>query len=251
MAIATLIAPFSRYSGSVKPGGVQGTTGGVVAMPDKNGRTITRTLVTPANPNTAHQQTIRAYLTNITEAYQSLSVAQVDAWSAIADTINISGRLGLVRKMTWTQLFQQVNSFRLQAGAVGGIAMDPPALDSATIPTGVASVASDDGDPDQNVKLVVTETGAPTAGSFLAIRFTRNLASPVRLARKTDYRYISTAIADSIQGRVIAGPFQYSVPAQSLNVNSGEYIGIHLTVLTPNFYPAGYLAVGNKLVGLY
>lgn len=249
MAIATLVAPFARFSGKVTAPGIAGTEGGVVCMPDADGRTLTRSLVQPANPQTAAQLFIRAAMTSITEAYQTLTLPQAEAWQAIAETITRTGRLGLNRTLSWTQLFQSVNSFRIQAGEA--IAMDPPTLDSCTLPSAISVVASDDGSPDQTVEVKVTEPSVPAAGSFIAWRFTRDLGSAVRLARKTDYRYATTLMADSILPRqtvVGGGVYTYTLATDNLNVLGSQHIGVVGQVLTPHYYPAGIVQVKNILV---
>jgi hypothetical protein len=246
MAIMRLLAPWSNASGTFSAPSLPASTSAIVAMPDPNGRTLARQFVVPANPNTTAQQAIRSYFTSISEAYQTLSQAEVEAWQAAAAEINRTGRLGLSYKMTWTQLFQSVNSYRLQAGEV--ITLTVPSTAGATVPATVASVTSDDGDPEQQVVITITEPATPTAGSFLAIRVTRNLSSPNRQARATDFRYPAPS-EDMIFPRDTTSPYVYTFTATTLNVLSASYIGIDIRVLNAGYFPVGSLIKTNILVG--
>ena len=238
--IAKLIAPFAQVSGKqASPGGTIANSA-VVAMPDNYGRTLLRNWVLPANPKTAMQSQIRSSMTSVAEAMQSLSQPQADAWKAIADGIVRSGRLGQNYRLSWTALFQSVNSYRLQDGQA--VTLEAPALDTATIPARVTAVFTDDGDPTQNVE-IATEDPTPTALSRLAIRFTRNLGSQVRQARDTDFRYAAATTA-SILPRLGADGV-YAIETTGLNILSSTWIGVLITVLTPNGYPAGRLMVRN------
>jgi hypothetical protein len=246
MAIARLIAPFASLSGKVAAPDTQAAASAVVAMPESNGRTLLRSFVQPANPDTAAQTEVRAILTNITEAYQSLTQPQVEAWQAIAQEITNTGRLGLDYTLSWTMLFNRINSYRQLNGQA--IVLDPPAQVGANVPTGVGTVNSDDGDPAQSLQIGIQESAAPTAGSFLVFRLTRNLGSPVRQARVNELRYITSSPAGSFKPRDTTNPYIYSLASTRLNVFSDTNIGVEVLVLDAAYYPVGRLFAKNVVV---
>lgn len=243
--IARVLAPFSIISGKTVSPDQQAAASAVVAMPDTNGRTLLRSYVVPLNPQTSAQIAIRSDLTSISEAYQSLTQAQADAWKAIAAFITRTGRLGLDYTLSWTALFQSVNSYRLQDGQ--SIAMNPPTFDSCNVPSGIESIVSDDGDPSQQVDLTLTESSTPTTGSKIAIRYTRDLGNAVRQARQTDFRYPAAPV-DCILPRDVAAPYAYQITSTRLNILADTHIGVQLMVLTPNYYPQQRLTFGNVVV---
>jgi len=244
MAIARLIAPFASISGKIEAPGGQSPVGALVAMPDANGRTLTRSYVIPANPGSIFQTEIRSYMTSIAEALQTVSLAQVDAWRAIADVIVRSGRLGLNYRLTWNQLFSQVNNYQLMEG--NSISFDPPAVDSSNIPAGFTSITSDDGDPIQEIQVTMAESVAPTAGSRIFFQFTRNLGSTSRSARDNEFQGVE-GLGDMIKARV-GTPFRYTFDSTRLNLLPGMRVGVKATIITANGYPAGTIFNRNILI---
>lgn len=242
MAICRLIAPFGAYSGKIGAPDSQDAASAVVAMPDNDGRTLVRRYVTPANPDTTAQQQMRAFLTSISEAIQSLTQPQVDAWAAIAAEIKRQGRLGLDYTLSWTALFQMVNSYRLQGGLE--IVTDPPELDSASGALNV-TVTSDDGDPDPELTFAITANAS--TGRLFQIRITRDLGSPVRQARTNELRF--PAVPDECIQAAGTGNPTLTLTATRLNTLSTQRIGVRVLAITPHYYPGGVLFAKNVLVG--
>lgn len=243
MAIARLIAPYANFSGKIVAPTTQPNTSAVVNMPDKNGRTLVRSYVYPNQPDSAAQQAQRAILTSVSEAMQSLSQPQVEAWKTFADFYNITGRLGLTYKMTWSQAFQRVNNYRVQAAQAP--VLTPPSTSGATVPTAITAVTSDDGDPTQEIMITVTDP-SPTSGSFVAIRLTRNMETPQRQARDNEFVY-PTGSDDSIFARLTSG-FVYTITASRINILEGMYIGVEMTVLNSGYAPVGRIVNRNIIV---
>ena len=212
-----------------------------MAMPDKDGRTLMRQFVNPANPQTTYQVQQRSFLTNIGEAMQQLSLPQVEGWKAIAETIERSGRLGLSYKIKWNQLFSMVNSYRLNANQV--IVTTAPAFTPVAVPTGITGVISDDGDPIQNLVVTLSESGTPPA-SFVFFEFTRDLGSTSRSARDNEFQAVDF-VPDNIKARDTSSPYQYSITSERLNLIGGMRIGVRATILTSNYYPIAKITNRN------
>lgn len=241
MAIARLIAPFSILSGTVTAPDSQAAASAVVAMPDKNGRTLLRNYVVPNDVGSAAQLQIRSWFSNVSEAYQTLTLDQAAAWQALARSINISGRLGLDYRLTWTALFQQVNSYRLQNGQTATLI--PPALDSLPTVT-LTAVRSDDGDPIQEITF--TTSLASSASGFLAFRVTRDLSSTSRQARRNELRYPAAPL-DCILPRS-ATVATYTINASRLNILVGMRIGVEILTLNADYVPVARVFVTNTPV---
>lgn len=235
MAIARLIAPFATISGKINAPSQPTTTSAVVTMPDKFGRTLLRSFVTPNQPNSIYQLQSQAYLSSVAEAYQTLSQPQVEQWQALADQIEKSGRLGLDYNLSWTTLFQQVNNYRLRR--LQAITLTPPALSFVNGPTAITSVQSDDGEPTQYLT-VNWSAAALTVGSFFAIRVSRDMESPNRQARTNELRYPGPD-EDWIVPIVTTGQTFYEGIATRLNLLTGMRIGVEIKVLNPDYVLVG------------
>lgn len=233
MAIVTLVAPYARYSGSVGKPSTINATGGQVLMPDRDGRTIARTYVDPQQPGTDPQVLAQARLSTISEAMQSLSQPQVEAWQAAAESINKTGRLGLTYKLNWSMLFQQVNNYRLQDNQP--VINTVPSLTSVPGIASIDDIRSDDGSPNQVIIVYCTTTGSTNQG-FLAVRVTRDLESPVRQARANEYRYPAQT-DDCLIARTTGTNLELTITTTTLNVLQGTHIGVEIRVLNAGYVP--------------
>lgn len=241
--ISRLAMPYASMSGKASSPDTAVSTSAVVNMPDPNGRTLVRQYIVPNQPNSAPQLLSTSRFATVSEAYQTCSVAEVEGWQALAASIVRTGRLGLDYKLNWTQLFQSVNNYRLQHGSA--LTTSPPAsIATAPTPTAITAVASSDDVGSQDVILTITEAAAPGTTSWLAIRMTRDLGSPVRQARPTDYRYIATPTL-SILARDNSSPYTYTIVTSTLNVYIGEYVGVEITVLNSDFIPVARIRNNN------
>ncbi len=93
----------------------------------QNGRygQISRTLVMPANPQTAAQMRVRGVFATNARAWDALTEAQRIAWIAAAATHQSKTRCGTSGPLTGLQFYQQVNANLLLLGQ--DAVTDPPA----------------------------------------------------------------------------------------------------------------------------
>jgi len=242
------VSPFAILSGKFGAKLAQGQSGGVVAMPDPNGRTVLRTYVSPNQPGTVYQTTAQAVFTSVSEARQSLSQPQVDAWQAIATTITLSGRLGLDYTLNWSSLFTRVNSYRVMQGSA--MVLDPPTLDTAPAFTFI-SITSDDGAPTPT--LIITthnSAGYISPQGYMSFRISRDQGSAARQARKTDLRYVDTTENSILVRALTFGNTTYNLTDTRFNTFAGQFIGVEVLALSENFYPSARLFITNVVVGV-
>lgn len=242
--ILKLKSPVEQMSGALGSVATLNTTAGIVAMPDSNGRTLARDYVIPVQPNSSPQQLAKARVSAIVEAYQSLTLVQVDEWQALAEQINKTGRLGQDYKLNWTMLFQQVNNYRLQDGQA--ITSTPPSIAAAPIVTSITDLTSDEGIPDQALRLTFV-TAAATASGFWAVRFTRPLGSPVRQARDTDFRYVNTPAA-CLLPRTNSTTQALDITSTLINIMVDDHVGVEIKALNADYVPTSVFVVRNRTV---
>lgn len=242
--IARLIAPYSSVSGKTTAPNSQSATSAVVNMPDRFGRTLVRSFVVPANPQTAAQIQIRGWMTSVSEAMQTLSQPQVEQWQALADEIERTGRLGVDYRLNWNQLFSQVNSYRLQRGQ--GINLTPPTLTLTPLPSGITEINSDDGDPVQLLEITTADTYIGNQG-WIAIRITRDLASPNRQARSNELRYVADPTVCIFPRGTNANP-TFTINTSRLNILAGQFVGVEATILNAQYVLVGRIFIKNLTV---
>lgn len=89
--------------------------GGHVASKNKAGNYL-RTRVTPTNPNSTAQQSVRNQLTQISQAWRSLTEAQRAGWQAAAISFPYTDVFGNSKQYSGSNLFSKLNGNLLNVG---------------------------------------------------------------------------------------------------------------------------------------
>ena len=105
----------------------RGKIGGHVASKNRAGSYL-RTKVTPTNPNTAAQISVRGLFTSFSQGWRGLTQAQRDAWNAAVTDYSRTDIFGDIRNPSGHNLYQRLNNV---LATVGVAAMDTPPLPSA------------------------------------------------------------------------------------------------------------------------
>lgn len=204
-----------------------GRLGQAVVLYVSRGRQLLRQWVYPTDPETALQQQLRAYMSQVAVAWQSVSDLQAEGWLALAEQMERTDSLG--RRYTYfaNNAFAVVNVYRLLDGQ--SITNDAPAYNPPATP-----IIMEAGRDEEN--LIVTLQHAQGTSGFFSIRATPKLPSPRRLARKNELRYISTMLPLSIVPAT-ASPQNASVPVQRVSIEALDYVGIEVTPLSEDYVP--------------
>lgn len=102
----------------------RGKLGGHVASQNKGGSYL-RTKVTPSNPQTIAQSTVRSIFGAISQAWSGLTGLQIIAWNAAADEWSRTNIFGDIKIPSGKALFQQLNQNLLLIGEA--LLTSPPA----------------------------------------------------------------------------------------------------------------------------
>lgn len=254
MPVGTLAAPWAQVSGKFfgSPD-LSPSEGAIVAMPQPNGQTNIRKQFLPNQPNSPMQQLMKGLQTSVSEAYQSLSIQDVQTWRDLASQLTASNRFGANYTPSWNHVFSQVNNYRLQAGlsiVTTAPTWDPgPVIlfDPAEMPN---PVYSEEDAPDWNLSVrlawVVPEDAVDTLP--IRCRFSRQTDSPVLQIPDNELRMVNSQLANNWSLSVDTGTFIYSVVANNLNVEPGQHIAVELLVLTPGYIPSQKLVLRNTIV---
>ena len=224
MAICTLVAPFDQISGAI------GGENGVVAMPDKFGRTLLRDNVIPDQPQSTYQDQINQFLTSASIAWSQLEASVREPWDTAAAPFVERGPLALEHGINGQALFIRVNMYRLMAGQA--ISTTAPDTTGSAGPSAV-TIQSDGGDP----QVTISRAVAPTAG-FYQIRMNAVNLTPARSARVNEVRSISTVFSDAIVPITVGTSDQIVTPANPrFQIDAGDRRGIAITQLNADYVP--------------
>lgn len=171
-----------------------GKIGGHVASRNRAGSYF-RTKVTPVNPSTSYQQSIRNRLTGISQAWKALTAAQRLAWNAAVSDYSKTDVFGDLRNPSGFNLFQRLNNNLLTIGE--SQISDPPVPGSVYAPTS-ASLAVVTGSP----ALTLTFAGAIPATDKVKVFATPPLSPGVSFV-KSEFRLIGTLSNSDTSPKVI------------------------------------------------
>jgi hypothetical protein len=164
----------------------RGKIGGHVASKNRGGSYF-RTKVTPVNPRTASQFTVRGRFGTLSQSWKTLTQAQRDSWNAAVSAWSKSDIFSDVRNLTGLQLYQRLNNNLLSSGA-SQIATPAPNKGVLTVTAGVLTYTS--GTP----ALSLARSGAVPAATRMKVFATPPLSAGISFV-KSQLRLISTVAA--------------------------------------------------------
>ena len=159
-----------------------GKIGGHVASRNRAGAYF-RTKVTPVNPQTASQTSVRSLLTTLSQAWRALTEAQRAAWNSAVSSFARTDIFGDIKNPTGFNLYQRLNNNLAQAGQAF---IDEPPL-PGEVPVGVFAQFLYDLD---GPSFVIDTTSVP-AGTTLLVDATAP-QSPGKSFVKSEFRRIAT-----------------------------------------------------------
>lgn len=189
----------------------RGSAGGTVASRNTYGAYF-RNKVTPNNPNTEDQQTVRSFMATVASRWRDILQAQRDLWNQITDQYKTTDIFGDLFKYTGFNLFVKLNRYRLE--------INEAQLDDAPAPAAPAGMLSLSLDADINgPKLELSFTDPIDAADKVIV-----YATPPQSAGKdfvlSEYRKIT--VLDSTDTTPVDVITEYSAKFGSLNGVGGK-----------------------------
>lgn len=194
----------------------RGKIGGHVASKNRGGSYL-RTKVTPSNPQTASQSSVRSRLTTFSQGWKGLTQAQRDAWNGAVSNFTSTNIFGDIKQPTGLNLYIKLNS-NLAEITVAAITLPP--LPSAVEGVSNLSATGAAGTP----ALSVVFGPSPVAvGDAFIVRATPQV-SPGKSFLKNLYRNIDVLVAaDTTPADILA-----VYVAKFGTLVAGQKIGIEL-----------------------
>lgn len=189
-----------------------GKIGGHVASRNRAGAYF-RTKVTPVNPQTSFQNTVRARLTTLAQAWRGLTAAQRAAWNASVGDFAKTDVFGDLKNPTGFNLYQRLNN---NLASIGVAAIDVPPVPSEVSTVNIGALSIDIGAGDVNQ---IATSGNVPAGTTMQVWATPGLSPGISFV-KSEYRLLQTFAAASASPHDIQTAYEarFGVPAAGQKV---------------------------------
>jgi hypothetical protein len=182
MALVTLRQPFDRFRGALMDVGGSG----IVVYDSLKAGQVARRFVSPHNPKSANQETVRTYLTAAAQAYRALSATVAANWNAAAVLVKKKNNLAVDYEYSGINLFCEVNFYRQLDGQA--ITPTPPVKTELPVIAAAAITATISATPSSTLTVGVTNSLSPGSDTFHALVLcSPPWVRPARLPRRNDY----------------------------------------------------------------
>lgn len=195
---------------------MRGKLGGHVFAKNRGGAYV-RTKVTPVNPQTVAQQSVRAVFTELTQGWRAISQTKIAAWNSAVQNFPRTNVFGNPKTLSGHQLFVGLNA---QLGAAGQASITNPPL-----PVGADAVESLTG--------AAAETGQTFSVAYLpatvpsghtAILDATAQVSPGQTNLNNKFRQVSTIAAAGTSPEDFAAAYT----AKFGDLIAGQKIGLRM-----------------------
>lgn len=185
-----------------------------------------RTKVTPTNPQTARQSTVRALFAAITTAWSGLTLAQISAWNEAVPQWTNTNIFGDLKKPTGKALFQRLNN-QAQAAGLAGFTAVPEKI---ALPDAVVSAV-----PIDISSTTIDLTGASTDAAVQVVVYGAAPVSNGTNNVKSKMRQLYVAAGDAYSAT--AAFAAYEAKFGTLAVGQNVFIGVKYVVATGQASP--------------
>ncbi len=189
-----------------------GKIGGHVASRNRAGAYF-RTKVTPVNPQTSAQNTVRNRLTTLSQAWRGLTTAQRAAWNAAVGDFATTDVFGDLKNPTGFNLYQRLNN---NLDIIGVTAIDVPPVPSEVDTVDIGALSVDIGTGDA---MTIETSGAVPTGMKMMVWATPGV-SPGKNFVKSEYRLVQVFDAAAASPHDIQSDYEaiFGEPAEGQKV---------------------------------
>lgn len=243
MPIVSFRQPFDRFRGSLMDEGGSG----LVVYDSKKSGAVTRRWLSPANPKSPNQETVRTYLTAAAQAFRAMTAVQAAAWDTAAKLHHRVNALAMVYEYSGINLFSEVNFYRQLDGQ--SITSTPPVKTELPVIAAGSITATISVSPSTTLTVGVTNSLSPGADVFhglvlCSIPWTR----PARQPRRNDYSMRDHATPAH---NLFAFPGTSAVNVALVNslvsVKTADVIKIRVTPISADYVP-GLVIVTTSII---
>lgn len=202
-----------------------GSIGGMTASRNKGGLYL-RARSVPTNPQTPQQIAVRNALSTMVSRWSStLTQAERDRWTALADLMYFTNPFGDQRLITPLNLYVRENTIRQQASEA--LLDDAAAVNPFLSDPGIWSIDSFDAANDQIDLAFTSAPWVSTDGAFATIAVSRPISPTVNFF-KGPYRFAAVVLGDATTPPT--SPVTVTCPFAFVD---GQKLAIQVRVVTP------------------
>lgn len=208
----------------------RGKIGGHVMSKNRGGAYM-RTKVTPSNPRTAAQTTVRSHLTTLSQGWRGLSASALAAWNAAVGSFTHTNIFGDIHSPSGLNLYVKLNANLLEVGTAA-LALPPlPAAVVAPITVGAAAAAG------ANTFTVSFTVSPVPAATVWIVRATKQVSAGKSAIKNLyrDVKYLAAAVATGVS-------IDTEYVAKFGELVAGQKIGVEITAVN--------LVTGQKSIAL-
>lgn len=222
---ATLQFPVESLAGAATPGS------GLV-FTKWRGIFVARKYVTPNNPQSVNQVSIRSILTQCAQGFKQLSATQKEQWSSAATKFPIYVN-GKTVTLPAGNFYMRINSFRLIDGQTLSAVAPSATPDFAASAIGTPTYNSGTG----ALAFTITHNNSSISSDSWVVKITGNIDSDVKSLTDNDFRYAAGVNTASI---VVCSASVQSVSISApvfTNYVNAKWIGIEVVPLNSGYVP--------------
>lgn len=193
-----------------------GKLGGQVFSKNRGGAYV-RTKVTPSNPQTTAQMTVRGIFASISSAWSSLTESARLSFNNLVDAYATTDIFGDLRNPSGKALFQRLNqNLEISGQAQITICVPPSAVPFANVTSAIGSEANNEFD---------VATSGDTTGSKIVVWATPPLSQGTTFVKNRLRQLIVENGGDSVGVDISAAYYaKFGVPAEGANI----YVGVRV-----------------------
>lgn len=215
---------------------MRGKLNGSVFSKNRGGAYI-RTKVTPVNPQTLAQGLVRATLTNLSQAWRSLTEAQRLAWNGAVSSFTGTDIFGDVKTPSGINLYNKLN---LNLAAIGVAPINTPPL---AVSVGYFDSLDLAADASADTIAASFTTIGESAGQTVIVEATPCL-SPGKNFVKSEYRTIGTFAGDATSAQALGAMYVAKFGAMT----AGQKLFVRLKFVDNTTGVAGQYTAASTIV---
>lgn len=212
----------------------RGKVAGTVFSRNRGGA-YTRTKVTPSNPQTSYQTTVRQRLAAFSASFRGLTASQILAWNAAVQDFLSTNIFGNTIKKSGQQLYIGLNS-NLELIGQAAIADPPAPVEISSITINIASLTN---------AAFTLSLSAATTDEYYVIEATQPVSAG-RSFLKNEFRVITTVVGTgspiAAQNIFAAYSAKFGAPV------TGQRVGVRVKLINSITGQAGIPVMDNQIV---
>lgn len=215
----------------------RGKVGGHVMSKNRSGNYM-RTKVTPSNPNTSFQASVRSILTGLSQGWRGLTQAARDSWNNAVSDYSGTDIFGDIKNPSGINLYVKLNA---NLSEVGASTIGLPPLPESVPAVTLGAITATAGVPSFSIAFGVSPVPADTA---YIVRATAQISPGKKFVKNLYRNFAQLDASDTTPFDALA---DYN--ARFGTLVAGQKIGVEIIAVNLNTGQKGTAVSGSVIVG--